>query len=97
MPGREPLEVCSCTAKVDGVIGSPSVCGIKNSAPVVKICRLRPAYKSTIALNRPVSSVASSAASSNDSPGSKLKKSATRLPHKVEGRELAPPKYKRPS
>ena len=71
--GFAPRFVLDLATTFAGVIGSKSPCGIKNSAPVVKICKSLPERKPVTVLTLSVDNVILIASSSNPSAALKLK------------------------
>ena len=74
IPSLAPLLVAVLTTILFGVIGSSDAWEIKNSPPLVKICKSLPANNPVIALTLSVANVAIIASSSKVSPGLKSKK-----------------------
>ena len=91
-PSFAPRLVAFFMTMFEGVIGSRSACGTKNSAFVVKICKSLPDLIAVIALTVSVAIVTNIASSSKASADFRLKKSFIFDPNKVLGNDLLPPK-----
>ena len=92
IPSLDPRLVADFTTMLDGVIGSRSDWGTKNSAPDVKIWRSLPDRRAWIELTLSVVKVIWIASSSRPSSALKSKYCPTLDPYKVEGELAVPPR-----